>query len=240
MAKKQTYTEEQLLDAVVQYSKAYKGKIQATKLTKWAIANIPGMEGLKDYMFQRPIVTRDPKTGKTVETKKECTKRIEEINEIRSMSGSIKSNVLLQSSKPGDFFALPRAVQEETILLTRQQVDQLLASNNYVTKENRILKKKLEEKEEIQKRLSDKLDFVCKQQVSVLKQVSAATAQMDEEMQREALAKMGVKDGGFDLLTYTKSLSETIDEAFSINNAIRKDKQSTDFSTDDMMAGMDF
>ena len=44
MARTAKFTDDLLLDAVVQYADIYKGKIKATELAEWARKNIAGLE----------------------------------------------------------------------------------------------------------------------------------------------------------------------------------------------------
>lgn len=54
MAKKQKIDNDLLLEAVVKYANICKGKIKYKELAEWSMANIPGLEEVKDYMFPGP------------------------------------------------------------------------------------------------------------------------------------------------------------------------------------------
>lgn len=240
MAKKQRYTEEQLLDAVLRYADVYQGKIQYSKLAKWASENIEGMEGIRDYIFQRPIIERDPKTGKITEVPKECTKRVEQINDSRSTSHAIKTNTLLHSSNVSAFFDLPRSTQIELIMKTRELVDKLSASNKYLKNENQAIKSENERLSSDQEQLSARLADISKKQNTLFRSLNAVLAEGDEAKRRQILEAIGVKDNGFDLRKYAQSLSIDVDEAFSFNQAVMQGRRQAVITDEDLMSGIDF
>ena len=98
MAKVQKYSDSLLLEAVIKYADQYPGKIYASRLANWASLNVPGLEEVREYMFLRPLIVKDPKTGKQKQRLRPCTERITAINASRTLSSNIKSNILLHSS----------------------------------------------------------------------------------------------------------------------------------------------
>ena len=84
MARTQKFPEDLLLEAVVKYAETEKGKIKATELAAWAALNIKGLEGVRDYHFMRPVLDKNPKTGKKTGTRKKAkAAEIEEDNDVR-------------------------------------------------------------------------------------------------------------------------------------------------------------
>ena len=124
MAGKPKYDAELLLYAVVKYASECRGKIKTTELAEWAQKNIKGLEHVTYYDFTRKIVTVDKK-GKKIETKRPCTKKIEEINAVREQVKWNDARVLLGYScidVPNRFFALNRMQQETEIWAARSYV----------------------------------------------------------------------------------------------------------------------
>lgn len=241
MAKVQTYTDDLLLSAVIKYAERFSGKIFITDLAKWASANVPGLEGVKYYHFARPVKTKDPKTGKTIEKRKQCTERIEELNKARSVSFGVKKNTLLQSTRVDEFLKLPVQAQRKVILDTREQVDSLVKKNIYLTRTNKQLQEENEKLTEINQKDNEKWNELSARQKLLIKQVERLVAVYGEESMREALRKIGVSDGGFDLKAYTESLSLDIKDNFSIEDTLNQsEKNKTNIITDDIMKGLDF
>ena len=72
-------------------------------------------------------------------------------------------------------------------------------------------------------------------------QVSALLNTYGEDSIRIALEKIGVTDQGFDLKKYTESLTLDLQDAFSINTAIKRAEENHDSGfVDDIMKGLDF
>lgn len=242
MAKAQTYGEDLLVTAVIRYAEEHDGKIQLSALAKWARANIPGLEDVKYYHFTRPIQIKDPLTGIITEREKTCKKRLDEINKARSITYAVKTNTLLQSANIDDFMKLPIQVQRKVILDTRSQVDTLIKKNLSLSKTNKELEKENERllnenqlHEANFKELKEKQDLLSRQ-------VSSLSRKYNERAMRSALAEMGVTDNGYDLRRYTESLTEGVNDAFSIRSAI-KEKISPDSDEgffENIMEGMDF
>lgn len=140
MAKTQKYSEDKLLEAVVKFSEIEKKKIKATELAKWCRNNVEGLEEVRDYHFTRPIKSKDEKSGKIIERPKLCTLKIEEINNSRSLTASINTNLLLRASNIDTFIEQPDLVKRKMIVETRETVDKLLIRNGNLTRENEALK----------------------------------------------------------------------------------------------------
>lgn len=238
MAKAQTYTDDLLLSAVIKYAERFSGKIIISDLAKWASANIPGLEGVQYYHFTRSVKIKDPKTGKTIEKKKQCTERIEELNKARSVSCGIKKNVLLQSARIDDFLKLPVQTQRKVILDTREQMDSLVQQNIYLTRTNKQLQEENEKLKEVNWENDEKWNELSARHKLLIKQVEGLIAVYGEDSMWEALRQIGVTDEGFDLKAYTESLSlDNIKDNFSIKEAL---KQTKNHITDDIMKGLEF
>lgn len=241
MGKTQTYTDDQLLDAVVRYAEEFSGKIYASDLARWASCNISGLEGVRYYHFMRPVKTVDPKTGKRTEKKKLCTQRIEELNKARSVVYSVKQNVLLRSSRVDAFLELPVQTQRKMIIDTRDQVETLIKKNIYLTRNNKQLSAENETLQAENQTLKEQLAALSEKQKLLSRQVSALLSTYGEDSIRTVLEKIGVTDQGFDLKKYTESLTLDLHDVFSINTAIKKAEENHDSEfVDDIMKGLDF
>lgn len=240
MAKAQTYTDEELLSAVVRYADEHEGRIKYSELAKWARENMLGMESVRDYMFYRPLREKNRKTGKITEVKKQCTKRVEQINESRSTVHAVRANALLHSASVNTFFDLPRSSQAELIVKTRELVDKMAATDKYLKNQNQALKVENEYLKAEGAKTAEKLKDL-EVRVKMLQQSCDKILESnDESLRRQVLAEIGVKDGSFDLRMYMKSLKIELDEAFSINKAIMQQHKDTAISNDELMSGLDF
>ncbi len=241
MAKTQKYSEDKLLEAVIRYADTFKGKIQATKLAKWASANIDGLEGVRDYHFMRPVIEKDPKTGNNITRAKICTERIEELNLARSTETAVNINPLLKSSNIDMFFTLPKHEQRQLIIDTRAQVDKLLLENKLARKENAVVGQRVKEQSSQIDELSNLLLSVSKKQDALLSAVSRALKSLDESQRRAVLAEIGVSNEGLDLNAYTDSLTLDVKKAFSINHAIKGNiSANSDTTAESLMEGIEF
>ncbi len=221
MAKTQKYSEDQLLEAVVKYSEVEKKKIKATELAKWCRDNIEGLEEVRDYHFTRPMKVRDEKTGKMIDQKKLCTKKIDEINKSRSLTVSINTNLLLRASNIDAFMEQPDAAKRKMIVETRETVDKLLIRNGNITRENEVLKAENKSMKSDILIITDKIDTLQKAQNKLIKQVSYLMKATDEAARKEILAQMGIEDESVDLNIYTESLQQDLSVVMNINNTLK-------------------
>ena len=222
MARTQKFPEDLLLEAVVKYAETEKGKIKATELAAWAGLNVKGLEGVRDYHFTRPIQERDLRNGKQTAHKKPCTMRMEEINRARSLTESVKRNVLLKASTIEAFMDQPDYVQRRQIADTRETVDRILAKNASLTRENdglRVMNRQLKAEAAV---LSEKVAALSRKQTILSRKVLFLMKATDEASRRAVLAEMGIEDQEVDLDTYTQSLSLDIRDIMDINKAITR------------------
>lgn len=235
MAKTQKYDDDLLVEAVIKYSESFKGKIKATELAAWAAKNIPGLEGVRDYMFLRTAKVCDPRTKKVKEFPRPCTIRMREINESRSVAAEMHSNVLLKSSDVNDFFYLKQQEQREVILKTREQMDTLCTRNLYLERENKAIQMENKRLHELTTRLNEQLKKLEKDKDKIESYASKIMKITDEEQRKRALKEIGVMENGFSLTKNLESLTLKMEEAFSISRAIsgenseKKDTGNTNF-----------
>lgn len=220
MAKKQKFSEDLLLEAVVKYADQVRTKIKATELAKWSRNNIPGLEDVRDYHFTRPIKEKDPKTGKQREREKSCTEKIKEINQARSIVLKVKENALLRSSHMEEFFSLPLQLQKKLVVETRSMFDELLKKNGRLTSENEALKKVNEHQKRKIEELSNRMKSFLKNHNILEKRVNYLIRTTDENHRKEMLSRMGVNDGKIDIVQYRKSIGTELEEMFAISNTL--------------------
>lgn len=222
MAKTQKYADDLLLEAVVKYAEIVKTKIKYTELAKWANRNIPGLEGVRDYHFNRPITIKDLKSGKEKKETKLCTKKIEEINKSRDIMTSVSNNVLLQTSNIDRFFEIRGPEQRRLIEETRASFHALIKEKGRLTAENEVLQQKNKELKATANDLLEITSQIEKKQRILEKQVNYLLKSTDEESRREKLAGMGIRNEYIDIDVYKKSISDDIEEMFDIGKAIRE------------------
>ena len=222
MARTQKYTEELLLEAVVKYAEAERGKIKATELADWAGANITGLEGVRDYHFMQPVRERNLQTGVVMVRHKLCTVRMEEINRARSLTSQISRNTLLKASAIEDFMKQPGFVQRRQIAETRETVGRLAAKNESLSRanealraENKSFRKGMEQLTEDIRRLQDTQGRLTKKVMYLMKAA-------DEKSRKEALTDMGLSDRSVDLDVYTRSLEQEIVSVMDLRKVLGK------------------
>lgn len=222
MARTQKYTDELLLEAVVKYAEKHDGKIKATELAVWAGANIPGLEGVRDYHFMRPVREKHPKTGDVTTHSKSCTDRMSEINKARSLTAQIRSNALLKASTIDAFMNQPGFIQRRQIAETRETVDKLAAENAALSRANEILRAE-------NKRIRGELDELTSDiqslqhaQKRLLKQVSYLMKATDEKARKAVLQEMGIADGSVDLDVYARSLEQKLSGVLDLRKTLIK------------------
>lgn len=244
MAKTQKFDEGKLLEAVNSYAEVFKHKtIKATQLAEWARANVEGLDGVRDYHFTRPKTVKDPKTGQKTAQKKECTKRIEEINNERSIARQVAANTLLQSADIDAFFGLTKTEQRRLILSTREQVDALAARNRYLEQQSQLIQAENERVSTVNDELQSLLKDISKKQTQMDQKLTKIIGQISEKGKKDALAEIGITEQMLELSTFKNSLSESIGEAFSISKTIKNDRdneEKADELLDDLLGGLDF
>lgn len=224
MGRTQTYSDEQLTDAVVQYARICKTKIKVSELVKWSQENIPELKYVKEYHFSRPVVTRD-KNGGRVETEKECTKLINKLNSERSTVSQAKLNVILYSTDPDAFFSLDHEQQIRSILDCRKLVKDLMTRSDVVEKsrrsyrlENETLKQKNAELESQNKQLKEefkKMKAACDE----------AGVKNDNEKMAAAFAEIGVSEDDFKITEFAKKLTTEPDPPFDMRTVAESQPQ---------------
>lgn len=228
MARTAKFTDDLLLDAVVQYADIYKGKIKATELAEWARKNIAGLEEVKDYHFTRPV--KNLKTGKL--EKKQCTERIESYNVSRDTRKRENRNVLLSTINIDNFFKLSDREQRNEVVQAREIVAEYRQTNSYLRKKTNYLSKLQNETEDKINELEKLVKDIKAKQNAIDKKVSKLIKNNTEEELREKLAEIGIEEGSFDLTKYNESLRLEISEMFNIDKAIRQYQKNEVFEDD--------
>ena len=221
MAKTQKYSDELLLTAVIRYSEAFSGKIRASKLARWASENVEGLEGVRDYMFTRPVIVGTAKNGERKYENRPCLDRINEINAARSVTAAMVENALLHSSDPDAFMYLSRPQQRQAIIDTRKQTEELMKQFRASERENRILKSENEKLRELEEQLEEKCAAIQEGMDSLEKLLKSALRFVDEKNRREVLAGIGIEDDHFDFERNFRSLTISAEETFSIADALK-------------------
>ena len=222
MARTQKYTEELLLEAVVKYAEAERGKIKATELADWAGANITGLEGVRDYHFMRPVRERNLQTGVVMVRHKLCTVRMEEINRARSLTSQISRNTLLKASAIEDFMKQPGFVQRRQIAETRETVGRLAAKNESLSRANEALRAENKSFRKGMEQLTEDIRRLQDTQGRLTKQVTYLMKAADEKSRKAALADMGLTDRNVDLDVYTRSLEQEIGSVMDLRKVLGK------------------
>ena len=221
MAKTQTYSEELLVFAVEKYAAAHRGKIQMTKLAEWARANVPGLEDVKDINFKRRTTVKNPKTGKSESIKRQCTIRIEEINEARIPTAKKNINTLLHSANIDEFINLPIYEQRESIIEARRFMENLLHENSKLRAE--ILRNRMNEEEnsKISSEISASIKKLQKTQEKLKFMVNQIIKYSNLIEAQEALVSVGVFTTDFDIKKFESSLSDDIDHLIDAYKSIK-------------------
>lgn len=221
MARTAKFSDDLLLDAVVQYADCFKGKIKATELAEWARKNVIGLEEVSDYNFTRPI--KNAKTGKL--EKKRCTQRIEELNISRDTRKKENKNILLSAVNADHFFSLSEREQRACIAQVREIVAEYRSTNTYLRRQNDYLNRMRIDDTEKMRKLEAKINDITSKQSVLQKTISTINKKTTEEQLRGKLVEIGITDGNFDLIKYNESLTLDINEMLNIDKTIRKYEQ---------------
>ena len=225
MGKKQKFTEDQLLEAVVKYASVCHTKIKATELAKWCNDNISGLEEVRDYHFMRPVRELNEKNGKVVERKKICTEKLEEINQARSVTMTVKKNIMLSPSVNIDeILVQPKNVLRKHMADTRSVVNELMHKNAYLKRENESLRVENKNFSNMNVVLNEKIQGIIREQKKLQQQIRYLMKSTEENNQRECLRSIGISDGEIDLQKNVESLTLKIDEVLNIDKVIKKSK----------------
>ena len=220
----QKYDNETLLKAVTLYAEVDKRMIKATELAKWASTNVSGLEGVQAYHFLRKVREKDPKTGKTIEVLRPCTKKINELNAIRNVAAVIEENPLINSSSLDAFFKYPRDEQRQMIINTRMQIEKLKAHNQYLSKENLRYRNENDSLHEKEETLLNMLEQIKSEQEHLSSVLKVMTTYIDERTRKDALATAGITNGDFDFKKYQENMSVSIEKVFSVSRIVGKQR----------------
>ena len=205
-----------------------------------------GMKGVREYMFTRPVIRTNPKTGKQTKSPRPCSEKIREINASRSIRAGMEMNVLLRSADPDEFLRLSRPEQRSAILLTREQADALAARNAKLEYENRTLKAENKSLRKTAEELDGKIEAVTKEMNELRRRLKAVLDYAGEQDRRRALAGIGVTDDGFDFEKNFASLELKADEVLRISGVLKAMKgsplpsASLDRGKENLFEGIDF
>ena len=222
MAKTQKYLEDILLDAVIQYASVHKGKIKKTELATWASKNVPGLEGVRDYHFTRPVQETDPKTKKIIQRPKLSAIRIEEINKSRESRIRVKKNVLLNSSSVEKFYELDKTSQVELILDARKILLHISKEKSDLIRENQCLTAKNKKKESEYEELLSLLEKVKNKLYSEEKRISYLINLFNQEELSSMLNSIGISDNDISLELNEKSLQRELYDLLDLDKEIMK------------------
>ncbi len=218
MGRTQKFSDDLLLDAVIQYADIEKNKIKASKLAKWARINIAGLEEVQDYHFTRP--SKNPVTGKL--EKKLCTLRLEEINSIRDTRQLENRNVLTSNLNVDSFFVMDDREQRKEIMEMREIFFQYRRDNKRLRQrecDSRALVSNMTEKVEAYRASFEKLK---KQVVLLEKQVTYIKRVTEEDRIRAYMDRIGISSGDFGDQKYRDAIRENISDLENIDAEIKK------------------
>lgn len=222
MARNAKYDEKRLLDAVIHYAEIYKGKIVVKNLAEWARVNEPGLEGVQAYNFLRPIIEKDPKTGKTVQKEKLSKIRIQEINDSRSLMTGIQTNMLISSVNMDDFFRQPITVQRQLISDTRLQFQEMTARLNKQSKMITGYKSDIDKLASLEEKIEAQMEDLDKRYASLNEKYNFLCNSIDDEKRRELLKSFGIDENDLDLRKIRKAQKELDVQVNSKKEIIRK------------------
>lgn len=220
MGRKAKYSEEALLAAVVKYAEVYDGRLAANALAAWASENVPGLEGVQDYHFLRPINEKNQRTGKMESRDRLCKVRMDEINRTRSIAGAVQRNLLLSNSDIGEFLSLPQVQQRKLIQDARIQMQKLTQDVARLTKENELYRTVNQQLQKVHAELADALADIEKEQDIRGRQIAYLMQCSDEETRQKLLREKGFGDGTLELNQYLEYLEERKQHLFSFKNIV--------------------
>ena len=216
------FTDEQLIDALIQYEKVSYNKIMIPDLIKWSEQNIEGFKNkIKPHHFYQS---------------KEFKIKLDEINKMRSISVQSQENILLSSSSVNKFFELSKANQIDQVVKARKLFEEISSSNIYLTRTNSALKKELKKNESEVIELYEKQKEIVKNQNKLMKKMDYILKKYNEQNGKEALQEIGIEDGIIDLEKYSENLADVVGDfdkkikQFYMDNSYIELKRNIDLS----------
>ena len=240
MAKVQKYPEYKLVFAVEEYAKAHTGKIRVKDLAEWATNNIQGLEGVTYKNFTR--LSRID--GKDV--RRECTKRLDEINQGRALEQDIKdNNILLTSSNPDKFLELNKSEKRQTIIETKKQMDLLMSRNKMLDQRNRVVETENISLKQQNEYLKERIENIKEAQKDIDSKIEYIFRIWNEVEQNDIIYRMGFEEAKIT----EKFIQKMYDSSINIKNLIygenlidnKKEKNKTEIiDMSNILKGMDF
>lgn len=239
MAKVQRYSDEQLNDAVIQYSSVCNGKIKATELAEWTRCNVTGLEEITRDMFTRPITVKDKK-GKTKKVKRPCAVLIEDINRSRDAT-QLGKNVLFSLTNVDDVLDLSRPQLRKALLEARAIVADLIRQRARDENNKRLIEEKDAQIKELSNLLNEKMPDISAQMEQIRKVQNGILKNVSKEQRRKAAELIGISEVGLDLNKSIEHLQVDADEVFRISSVIKSQNSvSKTLDKDDVLNGFDF
>lgn len=238
MAKTQKFPEELMVEAVIRYAEIHKGKIKLTELAEWASENMEGLEDVRSYMFMRPIMEKDKKTGTVTKRNRPCTDKINEINDARGIRKQLRSNPLLSNSNIDQFLELTRHEQRKLVMKAREDVRELIKNNAVLVREKSILQEENNRLQTLIKELDEKLMNLqgaydrLETHIGVILQGTNETRRQEELTQMEELSPSQTVMDGF------WGIKDGCAKAFMIKDEIKKTQKRSDDLFDEIMKGI--
>ena len=239
MAKTSQFTDELLTEAVHKYAEVCKDAIVVTQLAEWARKNIPGLENVRYYVFNRPVKRYDQKTKKNENTIRPCMELINEINESRKTETVLELNPLLNASSIDDFYARPRLEQKQLILKTREQVEVLQKENKRLSLENARLLSENKLRHQNEEKIEEKIDELSAETERIGDFIRKLSDALDEHNRSELMAQIGYSDQDFDFAKITDSLTLQMNELYRISDSLKPRTKTTN-ANDLINQGMDW
>lgn len=218
MGRTTKYPDSKLLDAVIQYSDICLTVIKCADLARWAGNNIEGLEGVQGYHFVRTVT--NPVTGK--KEKKECTKRLEEINATRNIRAQERKNCIISTTSIDSFYALSERAQRREIQEVRDIVTNYRRQIGLLQHQHDIDKNVIET-------ITQKLEEYSKTIQATKNDLKALTTafhalkkRCDLKTLEEISNEMGISNGDFDISTFMNSTTLNASDLLNIDAEIRR------------------
>ena len=218
MGRNQKFTDDQLLEAVVQYADKTKTKIKTSELARWARINVKGLEEVQEYHFTRPF--KNPVTGKY--EKKLCTQRLEEYNSARSIKQRENKSFLLSASNVDRFFLMDDREQRMEVMTAREiyfETQKIYRQLRQKDDYNKTIFKTINEKMEAYR---STLDKIIEDMSGLEKKVNYIINAVEKDKIHLYLEQIGVIDGDLGSKKFRNAIKDNILELNNIDDEIKR------------------
>ena len=225
--RKAAYSDKRLIDALIRYCDEHEGKITAVDFCRWCglpsvlerYPDLNPLKGVEPRHFMREVSRYDPVTGKSVKTKSEVRKKIEEVNRLRASRGG--GNTLIIGN-PKEFLSLPAYEQETRIEKTERLLKEKDRRIRLLESEKAVLTARTEEIDRLEETVGEMREELRRTTEKFRRQITYVMNRINRQGCAEALESRGISADGTDFGKMLEYLENADRKLFSVSEAVQE------------------